>query len=303
MARGVLAERPRRFGRKPRLIMTHADLLAAIVQATRRAVTDRQAELPASALERLASERTPRGRLFRAQLARADCINVVAECKRRSPSRSILRPHYDPADVARRYAAAGAAAVSVLTEPTFFDGALDHLDVVRAAIHVPVLRKDFIVSEYQLLEARAHGADAVLLIVAALDEASLSALLAAARVLGLAVVVEVHDREELARAIGVGADTIGVNNRNLRTLEVSLTASQILIEAIPGESLAVAESGLRTRSDVLSLRRAGYDAFLIGESFMTRPDPGASLRELLGDGDVAPRGPRRGERTAVRAKW
>lgn len=259
--------------------------------------------MPASALERLASERTPRGTLFRAQLARVDCINIVAECKRRSPSRGVLRPRYDPAEVARGYAAAGAAAVSVLTEPTFFDGALDHLDAVRTSIEVPVLRKDFVVSEYQLLEARAHGADAVLLIVAALDDASLAALLAAARALDLVVLVEVHDREELARALGLGADAIGVNNRNLRTLDVDLTVSHTLIEAIPAESLAVAESGLSTKSDVLFLRRAGYDAFLIGESFMTQRDPGASLRAFLGAGDVVPRGPRRAERTAARGTW
>ena len=285
---------------KPRLDM---DLLEAIVGASRRAVTDRQEAMPASALERVASKRTPRSRLFRAQLARVDRINIVAECKRRSPSRGVLRPEYAPAELARGYAAAGAAAVSVLTEPTFFDGALDHLDAVRAAIEVPVLRKDFVVSEYQLLEARAHGADAVLLIVAALDEAALTALLAAAHALDLAVLVEVHDGDELSRALGVGADMIGVNNRNLRTLDVDLTASETLIEAIPAERLAVAESGLRTRSDLLSLRRAGYDAFLIGESFMTQPDPGAALTSFLGDGDLAPRGARRAERAAAPATW
>ncbi len=283
--------------------MTPADLLEAIVGATRRAVTDRQEAMPASAVERVASTRTPRGGLFRTQLARVDRINIVAECKRRSPSRGVLRPEYEPADVARGYAAAGAAAVSVLTEPSFFDGALDHLDAVRAAIEVPVLRKDFVVSEYQLLEARAHGADAVLLIVAALDEAALTALLGAAHALDLAVLVEVHDRDELSRALGVGADVIGVNNRNLRTLDVDLTASETLIEAIPAERLAVAESGLRTRSDLLSLRRAGYDAFLIGESFMTQPDPGAALTSFLEDGDLVPRGARRAARRAAPATW
>ena len=283
--------------------MASADLLEAIVGASRRAVTDRQEAMPAGALERVASKRTPRSRLFRAQLARVDRINIVAECKRRSPSRGVLRPEYEPAELARGYAAAGAAAVSVLTEPTFFDGALDHLDAVRAAIEVPVLRKDFVVSEYQLLEARAHGADAVLLIVAALDEAALTALLAAAHALDLAVLVEVHDGDELSRALGVGADMIGVNNRNLRTLDVDLTASETLIEAIPAERLAVAESGLRTRSDLLSLRRAGYDAFLIGESFMTQPDPGAALTSFLGDDDPAPRGARCAERAAAPATW
>ena len=149
-------------------------------------------------------------------------LRIIAECKRRSPSRGVLRPDYDPVAIAPGYAQAGAAAISVLTEPTFFDGSLEHLHAVRAAVGIPVLRKDFIVSEYQLLEARAAGADAVLLIVAALDPQSLTALHARASTLGLDVLVEVHDADELSLALDAGARIIGVNNRNLRTLEVDV---------------------------------------------------------------------------------
>jgi indole-3-glycerol phosphate synthase len=163
----------------------------------------------------------------------------------------------------------------------FFDGALEHLAAVRASVTVPLLHKDFIVTEYQLLEGRAEGADAALLIVAALDDGDVRRLLKEAEALGLATLVEVHDRTELERAVQCGATIIGVNNRNLRTLEVTLDASMTLIEKMPADVVAVAESGLRTGGDMAELRRAGYDAFLIGESLMTRPDPGAALRDLL----------------------
>jgi indole-3-glycerol phosphate synthase len=184
--------------------------------------------------------------------------------------------------IARSYEAAGAAAISVLTEPTFFDGALEHLTAVRAAVAVPLLRKDFVVSEYQLLEARACGADAVLLIVAALTPHELARLLSASRDLGLDTLVEVHDAAELAAALDVGAEIIGVNNRNLRTLTVDVEASERLIAKMPAHVVAVSESGLKTAADLDRLGRLGYRAFLIGERFMTTPDPGARLAELLG---------------------
>ena len=195
----------------------------------------------------------------------------------------MLRADYDPAAIARRYAEAGAAAISVLTEPTFFDGSLAHLEAVRAVVDVPILRKDFVVDGYQLLEARASGADAVLLIVAALDDEALARLTRDARALGLDVLVEVHDEAELDRALASGADLIGVNNRNLRTLTVDVEASVRLAARMPAGVLAVAESGLKSGSDVRRLQSLGYRAFLIGERFMTATDPGGALAGLLSD--------------------
>ncbi|MCY4659852.1 MAG: indole-3-glycerol phosphate synthase TrpC [Acidobacteria bacterium] len=270
------------------------DVRAAIVEAARRGAEERQAAGGGRNLERAAAAREPRGELFRARLRRETGCNVIAECKRRSPSRGILRASYAPARLAEGYAAAGAAAISVLTEPAFFDGALEHLAAVRAAVDVPALRKDFVVTPFQVIEARAHGADAVLLIAAALPGPTLGALLAASREAGLAALVEVHDGDELARALDAGADILGVNNRDLRTMRVDLGTSHALVGAIPDDVTAVAESGLRTADDLEALRRAGYDAFLIGESFMTRDDPGAALASLLHGLDAIPRGTRRG---------
>lgn len=257
-----------------------ADLLAAIVAAARRMVEVRQDREPVSALARRAERVATRGG-FREALARSDRVNVIAECKRRSPSRGVLRADYNPVAIARGYADAGAAAVSVLTEPTFFDGSLAHLEAVRRATTVPLLRKDFVVAEYQVLEAKAAGADAVLLIVAALEPARLRALAESAERLGLDVLVEVHTAAELAIAIDAGARIVGVNNRNLRTLEVDVHASDRLIAQIPRGIVAVSESGLRTLEDLTRLRQVGYQAFLIGERFMTARDPGRALGELL----------------------
>jgi indole-3-glycerol phosphate synthase len=216
-----------------------------------------------------------------AALTRTDRINVIAECKRRSPSKGVLRSDYDPAAIARGYAAAGAAAISVLTEPTFFDGSLEHLQAVRAVVDLPILRKDFVVSEYQLLEAKAAGADAVLLIVAALEPADLSRLHARATALGLDALVEVHSVDELGPALDAGARMVGVNNRNLRTLEVDVRASESVIARMPKDVVAVSESGLRTAADLERLGALGYRAFLIGERFMTAANPGAQLRALI----------------------
>lgn len=266
----------------PSKVEGSADLLATIIAGTRRSVEAREAAEPRADLERRASYRSMRPGSFQAALSRPDRINIVAECKRRSPSRGVLRADYDAVAIATGYADAGAAAISVLTEPTFFDGALEHLQAVRAAVDVPVLRKDFIVSEYQLLEARAAGADAVLLIVAALRPIELKVLHDHALQLGLDVLVEVHDATELAIAIDVGARVVGVNNRNLRTLEVDVTASDALIAAMPGDVVAVSESGLKSADDLIRLRNRGYRAFLIGERLMTVENPGAALEELLG---------------------
>jgi indole-3-glycerol phosphate synthase len=261
---------------------TAPDLLLTIVAATRQITETRRAQEPESALERRASMRTPRGDRFEAALGLSGRVNVIAECKRRSPSRGVLAPQYDPVAIARQYEAGGAAAISVLTEPTFFDGALDHLTAVRKAVDVPVLRKDFVVDAYQLLEARAAGADAVLLIVAALEQSDLVRLQSRAWELGLAALVEVHDDEELARAIDAGARLVGVNNRNLRTLTVDVGASDRLAAKLPAGVVGVSESGLQTRSDLERLAAAGYRAFLIGERFMTDPDPARAIASLIG---------------------
>jgi indole-3-glycerol phosphate synthase len=258
-----------------------ADLLATIVAATRRITAVRQQREPLALLARRAEQRQPRPGVFRDALARTNCVNVIAECKRRSPSRGVLRVDYDPAAIARGYALAGAAAISVLTEPTFFDGAIEHLDAVRRSTSTPLLRKDFIVSEYQLVEARAAGADAVLLIVAALSLEELRTLSARADALGLDALVEVHGADELEVAVDAGATVIGVNNRNLRTLAVDVHASESLIARMPKDVIAVSESGLTTADDLARLSALGYRGFLIGERFMTAPDPGGALRDLL----------------------
>jgi indole-3-glycerol phosphate synthase len=259
-----------------------ADLLATIVAATHRIVEVRQERETPADLARRASAMSSRPGSFAGSLAAAERINVIAECKRRSPSAGVLRAGYDPVAIARGYAAAGAAAISVLTEPTFFDGSVDHLRAVREAVDVPILRKDFVVSEYQLLEARAAGADAVLLIAAALRPVELKVLHDHALSLGLDVLVEVHDRTELAVAIDAGARIIGVNNRNLRTLQVDLRVSEELMPQIPGDVIAVSESGLGSADHLDRLRQLGYRAFLMGERFMTAHDSGTALREFLG---------------------
>jgi indole-3-glycerol phosphate synthase len=261
--------------------MTAPDLLRAIVAATARIVQVRREREPAAALERRAAAARPRGPQFESALGAAERVNVIAECKRRSPSRGVLAPEYEPVAIARQYESGGAAAISVLTEPTFFDGSLDHLTAVRAAVGVPLLRKDFILDDYQLFEARAAGADAILLIVAALEQRALEHLQRRAAELGLAALVEVHDEEELARAVDSGARLIGVNNRNLRTLAVDVEASYRLAARIPANVVAVSESGLQSRADLERLAAAGYRAFLIGERFMTDSNPAAAIRDLI----------------------
>jgi indole-3-glycerol phosphate synthase len=258
------------------------DLLGAITAAATRSAEVR-ARVNGAAVWVAAETRAPRGLDFAAGL-RAPLdgrVPIIAECKRRSPSRGILRNPYDPVAIASAYAAAGAAAISVLTESTFFDGALEHLAAVRGAVEVPLLRKDFIATPFQIVEARAAGADAVLLIVGALEPQVMRALMAEASSHGLAALVEVHSREELQVALDAGTGLVGVNSRNLKTLEVDLRVFDDLIGDIPDHVTAIAESGLREAADLRRLRSAGYDAFLIGERFMTTPDPGEALATLL----------------------
>jgi len=207
---------------------------------------------------------------------------VIAEIKKASPSKGVLREHFVPAEIAASYAQHGAAALSVLTDERFFQGSNDYLQEARAACALPVLRKDFIVDEYQVLEARAIGADCILLIAACLDDALIADLEACALALGLEVLVEVHDRAELDRALRLKTPLVGVNNRNLRTFEVSLQTTLDLLGAVPEGRLLVTESGILGPADVRRMREAGVNAFLVGEAFMRADDPGAALAKLFG---------------------
>lgn len=226
--------------------------------------------------------RSGRNHAFRSCLSSRGQINIIAEFKRRSPSKGVIRKDADPIDISRAYVSGGARAISVLTEEHYFDGSLEDLRAVRNAVEVPLLRKDFIFDEYQVFEAAVTGADAVLLIVAALDHSQLASL----RVLiedelGMDALVEVHDELELQTATTCGASLIGVNNRDLRTFEVSLETSLRLIDQTPSDSILVSESGLKTRKDLEHLHRAGYRGFLIGETLMRADSPGAALAGLL----------------------
>jgi len=257
-----------------------ASVLEAVVAGARRSAELRERATVRDAFERAWRERRPRGTEFEAAL-RQSGVRIIAECKRRSPAKGVLRPSYDPVAIAHSYDSAGAAAISVLTEPTFFDGSLEHLAAVRSAVQCPVLCKDFLTTEFQLFEARAAGADAVLLIVAALDAAALRQLIARAGALGLAALVEVHDHDELDSAIQAGARIVGVNSRNLRTLDVSTDVLTALAPSIPSDVVAVAESGLQSAGDVRRLRSIRYDAFLIGERLMRDADPGSALAAII----------------------
>lgn len=259
-------------------------ILDKIVASRREAVERRKRMLPQVAL-RMAIERgKPMPvRDFAGALARRG-ISVIAESKKASPSRGVLRADYAPEALAREFEAAGAAALSVLTEEEFFQGMLEHLKQVRVVVSIPVLRKDFVFDAWQVWESRAAGADTFLLIAAILDEGMLGELIGEGRQLGMEPLVEVHSREELSRALGAGARIVGVNNRDLRTFDVRLETSLELIEEIPEECIAVSESGLRTGDDLERLARAGFDGFLVGEQLMTAENPGAALRALIEGG-------------------
>ncbi len=207
---------------------------------------------------------------------------VIAEIKKASPSKGLLRADFIPADIAQSYAEAGAACLSVLTDRQFFQGRVDYLKQARASCDLPVLRKDFMVDPYQIYESRSIGADGVLLIAACLDDGQMAELEAVARSLDMAVLVEVHDGPELERALKLKTPLIGINNRNLRTFEVSLQATIDLLGQVPRDRLVVTESGIQTAADVKRMREAGIHAFLVGEAFMRAEDPGAALAALFG---------------------
>jgi indole-3-glycerol phosphate synthase len=255
-------------------------LLDAVVSAARRTVESRREFEPLDRLAARAMLQVPKGDQFRARVSRTGAINVIAECKRRSPSKGILVADYDPARLAGLYADGGAAAISVLTEPTFFDGSLEHLQAVRKCVQLPLLRKDFIVEPYQLYEARANGADAVLLIVAALDGEALKSMLALAGELGLATLVEVHDARELDLGLDAGASIVGVNSRNLRTLVVDAEVCEALARRMPPHVVPVAESGLGSVASIGRMRGCGYAAVLVGEWLATHEDPVGVLRAI-----------------------
>ena len=254
--------------------------LDQIVAATRGKVVEAKRVADRHDLERRAEQHVPRG--FRRALEEKSRtgVAVIAELKKASPSKGLIRAEFCVEELARELEAAGAAALSVLTDEEFFQGSLGNLRAASAAVKVPCLRKDFIVDEFQLLEARANSADAVLLIVAALTSAELNRLALGAGLHGLDVLCEVHDEEELQRALDAGCDLIGVNARDLRTFKVDGETALRLAERLPKNGVRVAESGIRSGEDVARLRAAGYQAVLIGETLMRAERPGAALREL-----------------------
>jgi indole-3-glycerol phosphate synthase len=261
-----------------------SDVLRRILATKRAEVAALRAAVPLEAIERQAREAlAPRdfAGALRAKIA-AGKPAVIAEIKRASPSRGLLREHFDPAAIARSYAAAGAACLSVLTDRKYFQGAAEHLAEARAACDLPVLRKDFMLEPYQVYEARALGADCILLIAAALAPGDLRGLERLAQGLGMAVLVEVHDAAELDAALGLQTPLLGINNRDLRTFETRLETTLDLLARVPPGKLVVTESGILAPGDVARMTRAGVSAFLVGEAFMRSPEPGKALNALFG---------------------
>jgi len=256
-------------------------ILEKIIEVKRREVVVRKAAKPLADLEKMIAGRPP-ARDFKAALAAAAGCAIIAEVKRRSPSRGLLRADFDPIRIALEYESHGAAAVSVLTDETFFGGSDADLSVVGSAVTLPVLRKEFIIDPYQVYETRAIGADALLLIAAILTEGQLREYRDLAASLGLAALVEIRDREELEKALSTGAEIIGINNRDLKTFQTDLQTTVALAPLIPKDRIAVSESGIRNRQDIDTLTKAGIRAFLIGETLIAAPEIGPKLKELLG---------------------
>ncbi len=258
-------------------------ILDEIVAAKRRELETAQREMPLATLKLRVAE-LPEARLFNKAL-RGPGVSLIAEVKKASPSKGLLCPDFDPTALARTYEKAGAAAVSVLTEKDHFQGSLDYLTAVKEAVRIPVLRKDFIFDPYQVYEAAAAGADALLLIVAILSDEQLKELLDLSTGLGLACLVEVHDEAEMARAAKAGADIIGINNRDLATFKVDMGVTKRLASLAPVGTVIVSESGIRTRDDILRLKEHGADAVLIGETLITSGDIPDTIRRLFHDED------------------
>ena len=260
-----------------------SDILDRILATKRVEVERARAERPLADVRRAAEERRDQRDFvgaLRHRLA-ADESAVIAEIKKASPSRGVLRENFDPKSIAAGYATHGAACLSVLTDRDYFQGASEHLATARAACALPALRKDFVVDAYQVIEARALGADAVLLIAAALTDAQLAEFEALAHSLGMAVLVEVHDAAELERALRLATPLVGINNRNLRSFETSLNTTLSLLPFVPDDRIVVTESGIVTSTDVARMRAAGVHAFLVGEALMRAPDPGVALAQLF----------------------
>ena len=255
--------------------------LERILAHTLLEVRARIAKADFALLERKAAAHRPRGFELALRKASASGSAVIAELKKASPSRGLIRPDFQPVALAKSLEAAGAAALSVLTDKEFFLGSLDDLSHASSSVQIPCLRKDFILDQFQILEARAAGADAILLIVAALKDDDLKSLYGEAKRLGLDVLCEIHDRQELDRAVTLGFTVIGVNSRNLHTMQVQPQTQIELAQWLPADAVRVAESGIRNPSDIATMRDAGYSAFLVGESLMSQPDPGAALATLL----------------------
>lgn len=259
------------------------DILKRILTVKRREVATRSAQVPLLELQEKASQQSaPRG--FIAALHEKQQLGlpgVIAEIKKASPSKGVIREHFDPAEIARSYAAGGAACLSVLTDSEFFQGSEQHLIEARDSCTLPVIRKDFILDPYQITEARAIGADCILLIVAALDDQQLASLYNTATDNYLDVLVEVHDAQELQRALALGLKLVGINNRDLRTFSVSLDTTLNLLSSIPSDVTVVTESGILTSADVKLMRNKGVNTFLVGEAFMKTPDPGKTLQSLF----------------------
>ncbi len=260
------------------------DVLAEICALTRAEVARRSAATTLRDLKSRLNDHGPTrgfGRVLKSMTARRE-VGLIAEMKRRSPSGGAIREDFDPAAIARAYEAAGASCLSVLTEGPSFGGSVEDLQAARAAVSLPVLRKDFILDPWQVYESRAMGADCILLIMAALTDAVAAELLALSRSLDMDVLVEVHDAIELRRALGLNTDLVGINNRNLKTLRTDLSTTLELAPTVPPDRIVVAESGIRTRADVVSLAGSGASCFLVGESLLRQPDLGAACGELLG---------------------
>lgn len=258
-------------------------VLKKIIARKYEEVTERRQRISeAEWLARAAQADTPRGfaNALKQRLVRGEPA-VIAEAKKASPSKGVIREHFEPAAIARSYQKGGAACLSVLTDKDFFQGSEDYLQQARAACTLPVIRKDFLIDSYQVAEARGIGADCILLIVSALDDAQMHELAACAESLGMDVLIEVHDRNELDRALTLATPLIGINNRNLHTFEVSLDTTYGLLSAIPKDRIVVTESGIFTRNDVHAMQEKGVNAFLVGEAFMRADEPGEELKRLF----------------------